>query len=400
MRKTITLFEHQVRSYQKKILRLNKKAVKFGLQPMSLRLIRSEHQMITFTIKDVNGSYPVRKGCVMSICEIEGPDLKIPDYEVIGIIRKREKENLLIQLVDEELPEYLRKDATSCDHCKSNRRRNEVFVLRQEETGEFIRVGSTCLQAFTGYDAELIALWMLNARTFIDTEREELTEETLKRIKPAWLPLAYIAAAIHCIDSEGRYYSTSEGDRSTKQSAMLCYEFIIVSPHNTPVNFLELYEKANKVITWIKADTTNENYRNNLKAILENNYALESDLGYLASAYHRMTIQEKFERDTQARVDQDAKSEFVGVLGDKITFYGQLENQTFIGGMYDTVMYKFTDQSENQVIWYTSKRLNVPVGSKVLVTGKIKDHKVYCNTKQTIITRCKVDDLSTVAVIS
>lgn len=57
-----------------------------------------------------------------------------------------------------ELPtEFRHAKATRCDHCNVNRYRRDTFVVRNDETGEFKQVGSTCLKDFFGHDPYKIA---------------------------------------------------------------------------------------------------------------------------------------------------------------------------------------------------------------------------------------------------
>jgi hypothetical protein len=56
-----------------------------------------------------------------------------------------------------ELPEKFRTVAPNCDHCNIRRKRRDTFVIRNDETGEFQQVGSTCLADFLGHDPYKIA---------------------------------------------------------------------------------------------------------------------------------------------------------------------------------------------------------------------------------------------------
>ena len=52
-----------------------------------------------------------------------------------------------------EIPTQYRTAKPDCNHCNHNRRRRDTYVLRNDETGAFIQVGSTCLSDFLGVDA-------------------------------------------------------------------------------------------------------------------------------------------------------------------------------------------------------------------------------------------------------
>lgn len=52
---------------------------------------------------------------------------------------------------------------------------------------------------------------------------------------------------------------------------------------------------------------------------------------------------------------------------------------------------KFKDNDGNIFTWYTSTVPQVKIGDTLLVTGTVKEHKVYNNEKETVLTRCKIE---------
>jgi hypothetical protein len=56
-----------------------------------------------------------------------------------------------------EIPAAFRTAAPNCDHCGHKRKRRDTFLIRKDETGEFVQVGSTCLADFLGHDPYKIA---------------------------------------------------------------------------------------------------------------------------------------------------------------------------------------------------------------------------------------------------
>ena len=56
----------------------------------------------------------------------------------------------------QDLPADRREGTHHCDHCNSNRRRNNTFLFRSEE-GEFMQVGRTCLKDMFGHSPAKLA---------------------------------------------------------------------------------------------------------------------------------------------------------------------------------------------------------------------------------------------------
>lgn len=89
------------------------------------------------------------------------------------------------------------------------------------------------------------------------------------------------------------------------------------------------------------------------------------------------------------------KSEYVGNIGDKIEIDVKLVKRssfkthfTYYGEI--NYIYKFEDENENVFIWKTSSFLEIEEGESCKLIGKIKEHSEYKNTKQTVLTRCKI----------
>lgn len=57
--------------------------------------------------------------------------------------------------------------------------------------------------------------------------------------------------------------------------------------------------------------------------------------------------------------------------------------------VYSTA-YTFRDADGNLIVWKTQKDLGLEEGQHVTIEGKVKEHSLYRNKKQTVITRAKV----------
>ena len=102
------------------------------------------------------------------------------------------------------------------------------------------------------------------------------------------------------------------------------------------------------------------------------------------------------EREAQRLRDRSI-SQHIGEIGDKIDMDAVLDHNawfevpSFRGYGTDTMhIYTFKDEKGNALIWKTSKGLGIENGTRVHLTGTIKDHSEYDDEKQTVLTRCKV----------
>lgn len=105
---------------------------------------------------------------------------------------------------------------------------------------------------------------------------------------------------------------------------------------------------------------------------------------------------ERIEREKAAEAARKARSQFVGDVGEKITFKGTFEDsfsfETQIGWKTETRhVYKFRDVNGNLFTWFTSSgRLQLNHGEPIEVTATVKKHEVYQDEKQTCLIRAKV----------
>lgn len=91
----------------------------------------------------------------------------------------------------------------------------------------------------------------------------------------------------------------------------------------------------------------------------------------------------------EALIYDNDPSEFQGNIGDHITRTITVEKAIPLDGYYGpTTMYIMYDELHNCYIWTTAAR-TWETGTTHTITGTVKDHKVYHNVHQTIMTRCR-----------
>lgn len=121
----------------------------------------------------------------------------------------------------------------------------------------------------------------------------------------------------------------------------------------------------------------------------------------------RKAEEERLKAEAERIAAEKAKSNFVGAIGDKIDIIADYiasysyERPSYAGYGTETVnIYIFEDMDGNKLVWKTSALLGfwndkdewVTLKSicRVTLKGTIKDHSIYKDEKQTILTRCKV----------
>ena len=146
---------------------------------------------------------------------------------------------------------------------------------------------------------------------------------------------------------------------------------------------------------------------------IERTEEYEAKLAERRKARHAKADAEREEKRKQYEAEQEAKrlakeaedarikaqkaiSQFVGTVGEKVsvdvTYNYSAYFTTYIGWMEEMMyIHNFTDENGNVIVWKTTKGIgNVEPGTKIHLTGTVKDHGVYKDEKQTALIRCKI----------
>ena len=90
----------------------------------------------------------------------------------------------------------------------------------------------------------------------------------------------------------------------------------------------------------------------------------------------------------EALIYEEGISEFVGEIGERIELTLTVIRAIKIENDYGhSIIHIMEDNCGNVYVWITAAK-NWSEGSVKIVHGTIKDHRIYKNTKQTVLTRC------------
>lgn len=105
----------------------------------------------------------------------------------------------------------------------------------------------------------------------------------------------------------------------------------------------------------------------------------------------------KPEKEIKKYVDtliyEPGKSEYVGNIGDRLDLVLTCVKTVPVEGYYGiNTIHTFQDEDENVFVWSTSAKV-LSEGTTYAVRGTVKGHDLFRNTRQTILTRCKVEEI-------
>lgn len=74
------------------------------------------------------------------------------EWDVLGVIKPTDETYVTMPFLGNDVPDKYKRlsndECANCDHCQTNRERNNVFILKNKESGETKQVGGKCLQDF------------------------------------------------------------------------------------------------------------------------------------------------------------------------------------------------------------------------------------------------------------
>ena len=375
-----------------RLKKLNKKAEKLNLEPIKVKILDT----VMYEIDDEGTEIPSYK------VEIEQEEeIVINGYRFMGKLEKNVGDTYIYK-GEEGVPKEQKK-IIACQHCNTNRKRKFYYVLKNENTGEFINVGKSCLKDFTGHmDADRIASFYQDIKMFIEENCEDLYESYCGY---GFEPTVYsidqvIRASIISIKERGYYKSDTEDEMPTKSHV----ENIMMSAfRKTTKDESKAYEESLKIpkedIDEMKMIVSNLNPRTdfieNLQLLVKDGFVKETMLGY--AVYIPMIVEKEKERKLKEELRKKANSEsdYVGEVGEKITrevYYSRFTSfDSFFGNRWVvTYMYIFLDMDNNCIVWKTQKAEDFEVGDLIEISGKVKEHSEYKGLKQTFVTRPKI----------
>jgi hypothetical protein len=288
-----------------------------------------------------------------------------------------------------------------CDHCKTTRQRLVTYVVRNQQTGDTLQVGSSCLKDFTG-QYTTIAFPELSADD--DSEGGFFGGSGEREYNP----LTVLAVAWACVKLEGfkpasSYGSTTKGDVMTALNPSKSKQDREWAATIAPLAD-EAAEKAVQLLAWILSDdfAGTTDYVLNMKAVAAGKAVSARNIGLLASAPQAWAKALERSLIRQREASAYANSEFLGtapdrekgIKGSRLELTVEIKAIKYIPGNYgSTTLYTMITPEGNVVKWFASNdTLGEEIGARYVIRGTVKKHDLWEGMKSTALTRCSIVD--------
>lgn len=375
--------------------KLIKRAIKLGVAIISYEVVEER-------TLDVKGCVFVE--VVRVVVDGESPKLS-GGWEFLAKITHLPEGNLVLKPNSKyEIPVEYRESDCTCDHCGVNRLRKETFLVKNQEGG-ILKVGRSCLKDFLGYhnSPENILKYF---KLYEEIEDSFEFEGGSSRIDFAFDLKAVANITVAAISQHG-YYNNAKAE-----------EFNTMSTRNTV--FWSFQPKKNNPLVYKNKDgrvIANEDHENQANSILwnivfdlsksdlssdfEHNLKIILSKGYVSGEYFAIVvgaIAHRYFKDIKTQekkvFNPKTTSEWVGDISKRyrdvpLTLIRVNGFESLYG--YTNVL-TFSDDSDNELVWFTGSDLGIKMGDKIKATFTVKSHDEYKGVKNTKISRVSFKD--------
>ncbi|MEU8887333.1 hypothetical protein [Streptomyces sp. NPDC048442] len=288
-----------------------------------------------------------------------------------------------------------------CHGCAVARHRTATYLARHE-SGEMRQLGTTCVEPYTGLPIKgLEALWRFGTLKDSDWDGEEGGIPADLRVPV--IEALRVTAAI--VTQEGRYYSRSEEWKKVIPTASSVESYFF--NRKAPEEWREAIDAepdapstAAAVRAWaIQGYGSLSDYRHKVGQLARAETVDPRHLPTLVSAIAGWYRDQ--EKEATERAAQNSRPQ--GTVGERITTNAtvttviELEGRSYGYHTQRRRLVKFQDGDGNVFVWFSSAATVPAQGDEVELTGTVKDHSIYGETAQTVLTRCRVAERQPVA---
>lgn len=296
----------------------------------------------------------------------------------------------------QELRGYSPRGDSACEHCKVERSRSRVYLVRDERDGTIIQLGHSCIELYTGVSPK--GLWSL---TF-DEELDSLTRNDEGGFGPrhygAGVETVLAYAFAH--SEKGRAYIPagmySEVSTVSKVRTSLFFDINRLKEPDRSYYVGKGVEAAGhladtELMAAIKAAVVetaeDSDYGRNLRVLLAGESVTGRNVGVLGSLVKVYARQQQLEAERKAH---PIVAGFLGEVGARIKHISATaKTVSYQDGNWGTTTFlvAITDDGHT-LVWKAHRVLEIETGQRFTIgAATIKAHEEYKGTDQTVITR-------------
>jgi hypothetical protein len=285
-----------------------------------------------------------------------------------------------------------------CEHCDKRRRRKNIYLVENEETGEIRNVGSSCIKDFIGHNTTFC---------FVDTgavggELDEFFGSSGQRREESFTVATVLAAAWLATKAWGWVGAKGDG-RTTRQNTLAVIDPPRKQKSETWTereyretcealgnDLAEAVERVPEMIAWVESLDNSTTFNENLKVAVGAGEVGPKQIGTLAYVPEGFARSQRKAAEREAVKVAGAASEFIGEIGEKVEVEGTIKAINYIEGQYGTTVLYTIVAEAGLVKWFASSAaLGDNTGIAIKIKGTVKKHDTFREVKSTVLTRCR-----------
>ena len=336
--------------------------------------------------------------------EFQGEGPKIGGWKFLGTLDHYSLPGSIIvnTVPGEKIPESFYKSDASCDHCGKIRRRTETFVLQEEKTGDYKRVGRQCVRDFIGYDPNQVLRFLTVIRNFTTSfDEQDWFGGGSGRANYTFNTKRALADTAAIIYVNG-WVPRSKGGFDQMPTADFLMNLYFPPKGDAKRHWNEWVERldlknekwekeAEGAINWLREQKSDNEYMHNLRAIDTAGSVPPRLFGYWCSL---MATYQKAQERLRLAEQQKHTNEYVGEIKQRLDFKVNVVSIHSHDGYYGTTYrHKFIDEEGHTLIWWANTDSKMAPGDTCKIKGTIKKHEEYEGWKQTLLSRVKLIEL-------
>jgi hypothetical protein len=337
---------------------------------------------------------------------VTGQAPKIGNHEFLARIEINKDGNMIDAKPGVEDRDHRFRSVTGfCDHCQKTRSRNDVFVVRDLETGKQLQIGRQCLREYLGVDPASAIYRFTHWSSLAGIEKEFYGSglsawgqslEGILTLTSVCVRLFGWCSGAQANNSDGRLTATMvyvrlglPDARDLNKDQRDLRTMILEAKTDADV------QMAKDTIAWVRSLGHPDNdYLYNLTVQFKNDFIDDPKRFGLVvsaiSAYHRHMDKEL--RKTEER-KANLASVHIGEVGKRMKGIKAIQDMQMVvgaGAYGDIVLVKFKTEEGNLISWFTSHGTGLERGEKVVIDGTVKEHKVYKDIPETQMSRVTI----------
>jgi hypothetical protein len=412
MRKVFEVPEARWEIAKSKLEKIQKRATKCGCPPITWEVVEEEDRPIEKT--NSLGETEIVGYNRWLFIALEGETPKLNGWVFAAKLTHTEAGNIIAMTpgLELEAPVKYRKTGPACDHCGHDRRRNDTYLVFNEETQEWKQVGSTCIKDFTGVDPRVVLAmyeYFIDCIGCLDDDWDYEGGGGYAELR--YEPLKVLVAATTLIRRDG-WAPSSYQESSTKAGVQ---DMLAPAKGKAWARQVDFWQtevsdgdraKADETHEWVLTSEEREDelsqYHHNLLIACSGTVGYK-EMGLVCSAvvaFNRFKEIETERKKFQSINDDARKAGYFGELKKRVnlevTVVGLRSWESEWG---TTHFYRMVDDEGHLFVWFGSKSLSdedrreIDPGDRIRIRTTIKKHDMYKEVPQTVVTRTQLTEV-------